>query len=183
MKDGTIILVQSLTDKLSLKIQEWQSKNDALSGIYNHSAYGFNMNGQQMVIEADYIYGRKIKAAMVIRSLSKYTEHPDKYRLLFLVPRFDVNPNIMAEEIARINGVPYDYFNILLFNPIQILTGWWFGRKGEKSTRRLNCHEGVMTLTNRIHIRETGQLIFEQPNKNDVRDIYYNTHYKHNKKA
>lgn len=182
MKAGTILLVHG-KDERAGKVQKWQMKNDRASGYYNHSAFIFNFNGTPFVIEADYIEGRKNKAAMVLRPLSKYTDHPEKYELLYRVPYFDIPEHILNEEIARINGVPYDYANILLFNPIQILTGWWWGRDGKFSKRRVNCHEGVMVLTNRCYYRMTeaaavgGQLIFENAARNDVRDIYYNTYY------
>jgi len=167
MKTGDIILMRGY-GKLSVKIQKFQSRDDAESGKWNHSGIIFMIRDIPYVCHAYYIEGRKLKSAIVITPLEYFQN--EKYELLLLEhSRPDLIPDLEFEMMSHV-GKPYAYLHLAIVKPIQILFNKYIGCK-KNTDRRFICHEFTKTVWHNV----AGY--FDKPHEGNVKDIYHNLNF------
>ena len=175
VKIGDIGLLHTEDGVLPKAVQYFQQKVDYKSGYYNHS---FIYYGDGVILEAapkewidpetgEHIKGKLIHAAANFNTLSIYTDHPDKYEILWLTPKVLCNAKRIQYLMRKWSGTPYDFKNLLGDQIIQYLFGRWWGRNKKIADKLMVCHELVM----RIYNEYSG--IFPDWNKSRVADIYY----------
>lgn len=169
MKTGDIILISG-SSKRSKNIQKFQSINDPVSGKWNHTGLIWVLDSGVYVVEAELVQQRKFKAAVKITPFEAYQDCMYEYKIIqhdLDVPKEDIE-RIMLEYV----GTPYDYFNLIFFQPVRLLFDKWIGGE-KKRDKRMICHEFVMTVWNRL------RGIFPECYKGDIFDIYYCKYFKH----
>lgn len=153
MKTGTIILVQTLDGFLPKAIQWFQKFDDPVAGVNNHAMLYFRDSCEDLVLEGgvkkfDDIEMKSRQARVVFNPLSNYTDHPEKYKLTFLEPTFEYDEILMRRIMFMLEGLPYEYHNLLGDQIVQYVSfmlgskkGWWIGRKGMSASGRVICQE------------------------------------------
>lgn len=170
IKTGDILLVSG-TDEQAKIIQEFQCKEDAVAGIYNHSGIFYWSAGKNLyIIEASYVQQRKIKAAIVITPFDKYINKDCS--LLRLSFKDDYSTNAIEKTAFNYVGTPYEYMNLLVEQPLRILFNIWLGRK-KKADKKFICHEFSQTVWNVV------EGIFPECYKGDVSKLYWSKYFEH----
>ena len=139
---------------------------------WNHSAFFLWINNVLYVIESD---GHGI-------ALTKFQDYINGYKgLLVLKPKLPIDDKIKSEIIDYVleytGHTPYDFLNLLFFQPIRYITKFlfskeiWIGRSKRKANKRFICGEWVAYIYNHFF----GWFI----NWNQVApvDIYINKEY------
>ena len=118
---------------------------------YNHSAFFIWLNNILYVIEAE-------KHGI---SLTKFDDYVNSDRvLLVLKPRDEISNDMKSDIIDFVleyaGHTPYDYANLLFFQPIRFITKYlfgkdiWIGRSKKKSTRKFICSEWTAFIYNKF---------------------------------
>ena len=139
---------------------------------WNHSAFFLWINDILYVIEAD-------KHGI---ALTKFQDYIDSDKgLLILKPKNPINDEIKSEIINFVleytGHTPYDFINLLFYQPIRYITRFlfgkeiWIGRGKSKANRRFICGEWVAYVYNNIF----GW--FNNWNEIAPEDIYNNKEY------
>lgn len=179
IKPGDKLLVSS-HHGLGLKIQKFQIKRDPASGIYNHSADFWSINGELCLQEQTQAPYQKIKANENLTLFEDYLRGDSD--LLILKFRYDVEELGLFREWQKIlieeNGKLYDFHNLLKFSIVRTIIGWWSDPRKKNLDRRTVCHESAM-----LKARKFGKLLgldwFPEYYKANVSDLYYSDLYDH----
>lgn len=170
MKTGDIILVRS-NSKRADKIAKFQQKADKESGYWTHSGLLISVNDVLFVVEQDIKNGFKFKATTIFTPFDEYEEKDIEFKII--QHTFDEKVSKTLEGIILdYVGTPYDYFNLILFQPIRTLFGKWIGGSKHRD-KRMICHEFVMTVWNQT----IG--IFPDCYEGKISDIYYSKYFEH----
>jgi len=167
-KTGDIILTQGRST-LSKLIGIFQSKENKEYGKYSHSGLVWIAYGRVFIVEAQ-------KEGIVITDYEEYYEKSGKFKkILLLKPDVKIDGSVFGEMmLPYIGRVRYDFFNLLISQPIKILFDKWIGAKKQR-TRRFICHEWTTFMYNKYFDCK----LFENPLKANVVDIATNTFFTH----
>ena len=167
-KTGDIILTQG-TSKLSNLIGRFQSKESREFGKYSHSGIVWLAYGKIFIVEAQ-------KEGIVITDYEEYYEKSGNFKkILLLKPVKKVDGSIFGEMmLPYIGRVRYDFFNLFISQPINILFDKWIGANKQRS-KRFICHEWTTYMYNKYF----GFKIFQNPLRANVVDIAESRFFKH----
>lgn len=134
VKTGYIILSSS-TSPLGEAIQTFQKKQDKIYGIYNHAMIAcWEYDGL-------YIYEAEKKGIRKIKFEDEYTK--GRYKsILLLKPNLKIDAKKMQDILKIYNekNTNYDFFHLLIAQPIKILFKKWIGEK-KQNTKDFTCAE------------------------------------------
>jgi hypothetical protein len=167
IKTGDIVLTQGRSF-LSKLIQRFQTRKHEL-GRYSHSGVAWWGFGTLYLVEAQkegivitpfirhYVDSKKFESVLVLRA-EEYVDGSEIGR-------------IMMQYVGRVR---YDFLNLLIHQPVQILTGGWVGANKQRK-KRFVCHE----FSAHVHNRYFKRLIFPNETRVNGVDIVTNEFYEH----
>jgi hypothetical protein len=165
--------VSSSNLPLGKSIQKFQSIHDKEFGKYNH-AMMFAWCGKELyVIEA---MGKKIVSN---KFNEKYLKNDDIAELMVLIPKVEIEPLKMFETLTPYIGVSqYDYFNLIIAQPIEILTHGrlWLGEETE-DYKDFICSEFVAAMYN-LYFEKN---LFDDPQKLSPSNLCHKDFFSHEK--
>jgi len=178
IKPGDKLLISS-KHGLGLKIQPFQMRTDPESGVYNHSADPWNINGELCVSEQTQAPRQRIKANENLTLFRDYLESDSD--LLLLSFKYDIKALGWFKPWQRImiaeNGKLYDFHNLFKFQIVRTVFGWWTGGKKNRDKRTV-CHESAMWKT-RCLGKLMGEDWFPEYYKARVSDLYHSELFTH----
>ena len=107
----------------------------------------WNHAGILVVIDSEVFVIEALAKGITKRNFKEWNIPSDKYyEILRPKERLSkLDEHRVAFEALSLVGIPYDYFNIILHQPILIIFGIWIGRK-KQGNKKLVCSELVAYL-------------------------------------
>ena len=136
LKNGDIIAVSGAS-WLSRAIQYFQKKGGEKWYLYNHVGIYWNFNGTEFIIEAQ------------ANGICLNTFNKKKYsKIIACNYNEKIGNKIVENALKFVDKSNYDYFNLLISQPIKMLTGGkvWIGEK--KQDYSFTCSEFVTFIYN-----------------------------------
>jgi hypothetical protein len=141
MKAGDIILLTPR--KLSLHPRSLLTNLiSRFDGKYTHTGLIYSRDGILYVREMEWEGVRHIM-------LSKYIDEVTEERISFLVKKEPLNNEqlIVYNTLCKSEDAKYDYFNLIVYQLIKVLTNKFIGRD---TTYRRNCAEDTARVYNKV---------------------------------
>lgn len=159
IETGDVLLVSS-GSWLARQIQRFQKCK------YNHAGIFIKIDNELWISEA-------LEHGLALTSITEYML--SKSKLLVLKPKEKINEQkkeyIKNTTLNHSGKYPYEYSNLLIFQPIKFLTGLWIGRKENKADKRFICGEWVCFLYHEAFD------IFPEWNKAAPVDLYMSDYF------
>lgn len=107
-------------------------------GEFNHSAIVIKI-GRQVFVADSQNNGTNLKTIEVWKKEYNYSYVIHRY----IHANKDWGANFRNRALSKTGVTGYDFASLILWQPILLLTGKWFGKKGEKADKRQYCSEYV----------------------------------------
>ena len=155
IKTGDILLVSSQS-WIARQIKRFQRCE------WNHAGVFWWAYDKLFIIEAD-------KYGICCTPFEDYTSNPTK-KLLHLAPTRYIDGSRMGEMmLPYIGHTPYNYTNLLIAQPIKMITGKWIGRTDERvAKKRMVCSEWCAYVYNKYF----GEGVFNDWYKIAPKDLF-----------
>lgn len=170
IRTGDIILTSG-SSELSKLIQKFQKIENKKYGMFSHSGIACWIYDTLYIIEAQ-------KHGICVTNFLKHYDNDNYKAIMCLTPKHIINEkNITRIMLPYCGTTRYDYKNLLLEQPIKILTGKWIGEK-KQNEKTFICHEFSAHIYNE-YFEQYGELIFKNETEVNAIDICTNAFFEH----
>lgn len=127
IKSGDILFCtgKSLLSKLIMKFTK---------SNYSHAALAIEVWGEICIIDSQ-------KDGTNLRLLKEWGKNY-KYKYDIVRP-FSFTTEMKSRAIEKMGFTPYDFYSLVILQPLYLITKRWFGKRGEKAEKRMYCSEFV----------------------------------------
>lgn len=140
-----------------------------LSETYNHAFVIINIWDNLFVVEAE-------AKGVVIQPFELTYKNKDNVKYKTPIKPYS---EAEVEKISKLAATlvfetrRYDFISLLVWQPLLVLTGKWYGSKNNKATKRFYCSELAATLANLVRANT-----FSKPYAVNPADLDVNKYYK-----